>query len=101
MAIPQRLTPSTEDLQKFYVGKDINDVPRPAVVLDKAKMRRHCQSLLEAVNSLGVDFRVHVKTHKVSCHLHLPTIQLNADLSFRLWKELVSKPAMRAGTSSW
>lgn len=66
MAVPQRLVPSTDDLREFYVGKDINDVPKPAVVLDRAKVRRHCQSLLEAVDSLGVDFRAHVKTHKVS-----------------------------------
>ena len=65
MIIPQRLVSNIEDLRKFYVGKDINNVPQPAVVLDRAKMRRHCQSLLKAVESLRVDFRAHVKTHKV------------------------------------
>ena len=68
MAVPQRLVPSVDDLREFYVGKDINDVPKPAAVLDRHKMRLHCQSLLDAVESLGVDFRAHVKTHKVSCY---------------------------------
>lgn len=66
MAVPQRLAPDIEDLRNFYVGKDISQVPKPAVVLDKGKIQRHCKSLLDAVESLGVDFRAHVKTHKVS-----------------------------------
>ncbi|OHE95138.1 hypothetical protein CORC01_09525 [Colletotrichum orchidophilum] len=64
MAIPQRLAPSSKNLKEFYVGKDVSDVPRPAVVLDVAKVRRHCHSMLEAVDDLGVGFRFHVKTHK-------------------------------------
>lgn len=66
MAIPQRTAPSAETLREFYVGKDVNDVPKPAVVLDAAKVRTHCRSMLEAVGDLGVGFRFHVKTHKVS-----------------------------------
>ncbi|OLN97366.1 D-serine dehydratase 1 [Colletotrichum chlorophyti] len=64
MSIPQRFAPSLDNLREFYVGKDVTDVPKPAVVLDVAKVRRHCQSMLEAVDSLGVEFRAHVKTHK-------------------------------------
>ncbi|KAJ0324955.1 hypothetical protein COL5a_007455 [Colletotrichum fioriniae] len=66
MAVPQRIAPSTEALREFYVGKDVNDVPKPAVVLDAAKVRAHCRSMLEAVDELGVGFRFHVKTHKTS-----------------------------------
>ncbi|KAM0229959.1 hypothetical protein ACHAP5_011503 [Fusarium lateritium] len=64
MAIPQRQTPPIAELRKFYVGKSIHDVPKPAVVLDKARIRRHCQSMRTAVDTLGVGFRAHVKTHK-------------------------------------
>ncbi|KAF6823030.1 alanine racemase domain protein [Colletotrichum plurivorum] len=64
MAIPQRLAPSTEELRQFYVGTDIDDVPKPALVLDAAKARRHCRSMLDAAKALGVGFRAHVKTHK-------------------------------------
>ncbi|KAK1543937.1 hypothetical protein CPAR01_04570 [Colletotrichum paranaense] len=64
MAIPQRIAPSAETLREFYVGKDVRDVPKPAVVLDAAKVRTHCRSMLEAVDDLGVGFRFHVKTHK-------------------------------------
>ncbi|EXF86387.1 hypothetical protein CFIO01_00084 [Colletotrichum fioriniae PJ7] len=66
MAVPQRIAPSTEALREFYVGRDVNEVPKPAVVLDAAKVRAHCRSMLEAVDELGVGFRFHVKTHKTS-----------------------------------
>ncbi|ATY59741.1 Alanine racemase [Cordyceps militaris] len=64
MSIPQRLNPSLESLRQFYLGKHIHDVPKPALILDQARMRRHCQSLVAATEALGVDFRAHVKTHK-------------------------------------
>ncbi|KAM0344783.1 hypothetical protein ACHAPU_007158 [Fusarium lateritium] len=64
MAIPQRQTPSIQELRDFYVGKSIYHVPKPAVVLDKARIERHCQSMRSAVDTLGVGFRAHVKTHK-------------------------------------
>jgi D-serine deaminase-like pyridoxal phosphate-dependent protein len=53
------------DLRRNYVDKSIIDLPKPAVIIDRSKMRRHCQSLLDAVDFLGVDFRAHVKSHKV------------------------------------
>lgn len=65
MSPPQRLNPSLESLRLLYVGKNIHQVPKPALVLDRAKMRRHCQSLAKAAETLGVGFRAHVKTHKV------------------------------------
>ncbi|KAJ4253349.1 hypothetical protein NW762_010504 [Fusarium torreyae] len=64
MAIPQRQAPPLDELRQFYVGKNIHDVPKPAVILDSARIKRHCQSMLKAVDALGVGFRAHVKTHK-------------------------------------
>ncbi|KAK1985442.1 putative serine dehydratase domain-containing protein [Colletotrichum cereale] len=64
MSIPQRLAPPVESLRDFYVGRDVRSVPKPAAVLDMAKVRRHCQSMLDGVDALDVGFRAHVKTHK-------------------------------------
>ncbi|KAH7417432.1 putative serine dehydratase domain-containing protein [Cadophora sp. MPI-SDFR-AT-0126] len=47
-----------------YVGMEASQVPKPAAILDVAKVRKHCSSMLEVVKSLGVGFRPHVKTHK-------------------------------------
>lgn len=69
--IPQRLTPDLDTLRQFYVGQDVSAVPRPAVTLDRAKMRRHCESLSRAVADLGVGFRAHIKTHKVIHKSHV------------------------------
>ena len=65
MAVPQRSVPDIGQLRKFYVGKHIDEVPKPAVILDRGKMKRHCESLSRAISVLGVDLRAHVKTHKV------------------------------------
>ncbi|PWY75506.1 hypothetical protein BO70DRAFT_364050 [Aspergillus heteromorphus CBS 117.55] len=61
---PARPLASQEELKRFYLGKHIDSVPKPAVVLDIAIIKRHCASMLEAAKSLDVGFRAHVKTHK-------------------------------------
>lgn len=65
--------PCNDELKQFYVGKDIGDIPKPAVVLDVAIIKRHCQTMLQTVEQLGVGFRAHVKTHKVRALRQLPT----------------------------
>lgn len=72
MDIPQRTLPSLKSLQEFYIGQNIEDVPKPAVVLDVALARRHCQAVLDAVKVLNVGFRAHVKTHKARKHFFEP-----------------------------
>ncbi|SPO01548.1 related to alanine racemase [Cephalotrichum gorgonifer] len=81
MAVPQRLAPSVDDLRRFYVGKDISQVPKPATVLDRAKMRRHCESLLGAVDALGVGLRAHVKTHKTKEGTRLQAGETSKDIN--------------------
>jgi D-serine deaminase-like pyridoxal phosphate-dependent protein len=51
--------------QHEYIGQNVEDVPKPAAILDVAEIRRHCSSMLEVVQRLGVGFRAHIKTHKV------------------------------------
>ena len=64
-AVPQRSTPSREELCQLFVGKTIREVPKPAAIMDIAVARRNCAAVDEAVAALGVGFRAHVKTHKV------------------------------------
>ncbi|KAJ5301691.1 hypothetical protein N7508_006554 [Penicillium antarcticum] len=58
--------PTQAQLQQFYIGKGINEVPKPAAVLDVAIIRRHCETMLQTVKALNVGFRAHTKTHKVN-----------------------------------
>jgi len=57
---------SQNDVQGAFIGKEIGSLPKPAAILDITKAARHCKDMLDAVKWLGVDFRAHVKTHKVS-----------------------------------
>lgn len=52
-------------LKHHFLGRRLQDVQAPAVVLDKAVLRRNCKLMLDAAAELGVGFRAHVKTHKV------------------------------------
>ena len=53
-------------LLERYVGRDIRDSEAPAAVVDVAVARRNCASMLKAASALGLGFRAHMKTHKVS-----------------------------------
>ncbi|MCJ1395084.1 hypothetical protein MMC18_007965 [Xylographa bjoerkii] len=55
---------SKETLKAIFVGKELDQVPTPAAVVDRAVVRRNCLQMLEACDALGVSFRPHVKTHK-------------------------------------
>ncbi|KAK4097939.1 hypothetical protein N658DRAFT_488830 [Parathielavia hyrcaniae] len=55
-----------EQLRARFVGKTLNEVPTPSVVLDLAKLQVNCQRMLEATQRLGLLWRPHIKTHKAS-----------------------------------
>lgn len=52
-------------LREAFVGKNLKDVSTPAAILDKAVVQRNCLQMLKACEALNVEFRPHVKTHKV------------------------------------
>src|SRR5579875_1486712 len=66
---PTALSPcsptSSSALKAWYVGKSLADLPVPAAVIDRAKAWRNCEAMLRTVQRLNLDFRAHVKTHKV------------------------------------
>ena len=69
-------SPSEAALKLQYVGKHLQDVPAPALIIDEAVVRRNCRLMLEAVQQLGVGFRAHVKTHKTT---QLARLQVGED----------------------
>jgi D-serine deaminase-like pyridoxal phosphate-dependent protein len=58
--------PTQVELLQRWGGKDIADLPKPAAVIDRAIVRGHCERMNNTIRTLGVEFRAHVKTHKVS-----------------------------------
>ncbi len=65
--VPQPLLPfpSQANLREAFVGRHLQDVPTPAAVVDIAIVKRNCIQMLKACEALHLDFRPHVKTHKV------------------------------------
>lgn len=86
-------SPSEAALKLQYVGKKIQDVQAPAVIIDAAVVRRNCRLMLETAEKLNVDFRAHVKTHKVrfvsgfrAAQYQLTAPRLRSSLSCKLVK---------------
>ncbi|KAM0715849.1 hypothetical protein Q7P37_008363 [Cladosporium fusiforme] len=63
-------------LKHHFLGRRLQDVQAPAVVLDAAVVRRNCKLMLETARELGVGFRAHVKTHKTT---QLAKLQVGED----------------------
>lgn len=59
-------TSPRDALAAQFIGKSIRDVPTPAAVINVAAIRRNCERMLQTCDKLGLDWRAHVKTHKVS-----------------------------------
>jgi len=55
-----------ELLRARFVGKSLHQVPTPAVVLDLAKVENNCNIMLRAAQRQQLNWRAHIKTHKVS-----------------------------------
>jgi D-serine deaminase-like pyridoxal phosphate-dependent protein len=54
-----------DTLSSLYLGQDIRNVPTPAAIIDLATVKRNCEGMLSACDSLKLEWRAHVKTHKV------------------------------------
>ena len=48
-----------------YIGKNISEIPTPALLVDKKIFEDNCRNMLERAKSMGnVKVRGHMKTHK-------------------------------------
>jgi len=47
-----------------YIGKKIDSVPTPALVVDKEVFKQNCEKLLQITRGNGIQLRPHIKTHK-------------------------------------
>lgn len=60
--------PSKEYLVKQYVGKKLNEVRTPRMIVDRSVVKRNCQRLGAISEKSGKRIRIHIKTHKVTEH---------------------------------
>jgi hypothetical protein len=67
--------PSASSLTSQFLDRRVQDLPTPAVVLDRSKLQRHCSAMLSVCATLSLQFRAHVKSHKT---LQLAAMQVGA-----------------------
>lgn len=77
MAADKQSSELKEQLRAKFVGKTLNEVPTPSVVLDLAKVEVNCERMLEATERLGLLWRAHIKSHKVTLKLYHPRVSLS------------------------
>lgn len=51
-------------LAREYIGQDLSTLPVPSFVVDRDKLRNNCRKMLDKIDALGIQLRVHVKTLK-------------------------------------
>lgn len=56
--------PDKRAILDAYLGKDVDELPTPSLVIDRRIFVENCQKMLANAKSLKADFRAHVKTHK-------------------------------------
>ena len=54
-----------EQLRRSMVGKHLHELRTPALVIDRAILKRNCDRLGSIPADYNVKVRVHVKSHKV------------------------------------
>jgi D-serine deaminase-like pyridoxal phosphate-dependent protein len=56
--------PSKDKLCQAFIGKPLSALRTPAAIIDRTIFQRNCQSMANKVESHGMRFRAHIKTHK-------------------------------------
>ncbi|KIJ68487.1 hypothetical protein HYDPIDRAFT_106686 [Hydnomerulius pinastri MD-312] len=60
----QLLTPNKEALVAEFVGKPLDALRTPALVVDRAAFKDNCTKMHQNAKDWGASFRAHLKTHK-------------------------------------
>ncbi|KAI0322639.1 putative serine dehydratase domain-containing protein [Amylostereum chailletii] len=73
LSIPQTSTPhrfvkgpQKNDLASEFIGKGLNELRTPAIVIDRAVFAANCARMHDKAREWGADFRAHLKTHKTA-----------------------------------
>ncbi|WWD22569.1 hypothetical protein CI109_107062 [Kwoniella shandongensis] len=56
--------PSKSALVDQFVGQPISSLRTPALIVDRTKFKNNCEKVTGEAKKRGMNFRVHVKTHK-------------------------------------
>ncbi|KAE9408117.1 hypothetical protein BT96DRAFT_1013592 [Gymnopus androsaceus JB14] len=56
--------PSKEKLVQHFVGKDLDGLRTPALIIDRRRFAENCAAMHSKAKEWGTGFRAHLKTHK-------------------------------------
>jgi len=56
--------PDKQSLKDEFVGRPIDSLPTPAMVIDRATFAKNCAKMHQNAKDFGASFRAHLKTHK-------------------------------------
>lgn len=54
--------PSKSALVEEFAGRSLSDLRTPALILNRSAFEANCASVARAVEALGLEFRMHVKS---------------------------------------
>ncbi|KAF9270101.1 hypothetical protein L218DRAFT_1071590 [Marasmius fiardii PR-910] len=58
--------PDKDKLVEQFVGKNLNELRTPAMIIDRGVFASNCEKMHEKALSWGTGFRAHLKTHKTA-----------------------------------
>jgi hypothetical protein len=59
--------PSKELLREAFVGKSLDTLHTPCMIIDRSVFAKNCAEMQNRAQNCGMDFRAHIKSHKVRC----------------------------------
>jgi D-serine deaminase-like pyridoxal phosphate-dependent protein len=58
--------PSKDALIKEFVGKNVNSLRTPALIVDKSILKNNCERVTKETERRGMGFRAHVKSESTN-----------------------------------
>jgi hypothetical protein len=62
--------PSKDALVKEFVGKNVNSLRTPALIVDKSVFKKNCERVTKETERRGMGFRAHVKSESPGAWAH-------------------------------
>ena len=63
--------PSKDALVKEFVGKNVNSLRTPALIVDKSVFKKNCERVTKETERRGMGFRAHVKSESRNRWVHV------------------------------
>lgn len=66
LANPAVPLPDKSVIVAAFKGKNVSQIQTPHLIIDRGLFTQNCEKMRKAVETIGWDFRAHIKTHKTA-----------------------------------